>query len=216
MVCGGSAVSLGELVDKADAIVWAGYPGQAGGIAVAEVLFGKTNPAGRLPFTVPAGNDQLPPYEDYGMEGRTYRFLKERPEFPFGFGLGFSAFTYEDLVLDAKEVEAGHDLQVEVTLRNASDRDGDEVVQAYLSDDEACVRTPLHQLVDFQRVTIPAGASKKVRLTIPADWMQITKEDGTRLFESGTFTLHVGGASPGVRSHELGAPDMLTTTFTLV
>ncbi|MCC5846549.1 MAG: glycoside hydrolase family 3 C-terminal domain-containing protein [Verrucomicrobia bacterium] len=216
VVCGGSAVSLGELVDKADAIVWAGYPGQAGGRAVAEVLFGKTNPAGRLPFTVPAGNDQLPPYEDYSMEGRTYRFLKDKPEFPFGFGLGFSAFTYEDLVLDAKEVEAGHDLCCEVTVRNTSERDGDEVVQAYLSVDAASVRTPIYQLVDFQRVSVPAGTTKKVRLTVPADWMQITREDGARLFEAGSFTLHVGGASPGARSSELGAPDMLTSSFTLV
>ena len=215
VVCGGSAISLGELGELASAIVWVGYPGQAGGTAVGEVLFGKSNPAARLPFTVPAGNDNLPPYEDYSMEGRTYRFLRHEPEFPFGFGLSFSHFVYEGLQLDQSTVQAGASLSLQVTVRNTSAKDGEEVVQAYLIDEEASVRVPNAQLVDFARVAVPAGEAVTVKLTVPADWMRITREDGERLFESGSFRVVVGGSSPGKRSLLLGAPRPQEARFQL-
>lgn len=215
VVCGGSAISLGELAEHAAAIVWAGYPGQAGGTAAGEVLFGECNPAGRLPFTVPAGDKQLPPYEDYSMEGRTYRFLREKPEFPFGFGLSFSRFTYSDLRLEAETLSAGSDLDLEVTVRNVGERDGDEVAQVYLVDEEASVRVPNCQLVAFQRVHLAAGAAATVKLRIPAEWMRVTKEDGNRLFEAGAFRVLVGGSSPGERSEELGAPVPAQAVFSI-
>jgi beta-glucosidase len=215
VVCGGSAVSLGALVEKAAAIVWVGYPGQAGGQAVGEVLFGKVNPAGRLPFTIPAGTAQLPDYSDYSMEGRSYRFLHEAPEFPFGFGLSYASFTYESLSLSRDRITAGENLSLEVTLRNTSTRDGDEVVQIYLQDLEASVRTPRCQLVDFRRLHIPAGATQRARFEIPASWMQITREDGMRLFEAGRFRVLAGASSPGTRSGDLGAPDPVCAEFVL-
>ena len=216
VVCGGSAISLGDLVEKAAAVVWVGYPGQAGGTAVGEVLFGKVNPAGRLPFTVPSGDAQLPPFEDYSMEGRTYRFLEEKPEFPFGFGLGYAAFRYEDLQLSRKQVKAGENLELTVQVRNVSEIDGEEVAQVYLQDVASSVRTPVCQLVDFKRVAISAGEAVEVRFQVPAGWMRITRPDGTRLFEAGQFTVHVGGCSPGPRAQELGASPMLTADFELV
>ena len=188
-------------------------PGQAGGTAVGEVLFGKENPAGRLPFTVPAGDAQLPDYADYRMEGRTYRFLKDAPEFPFGFGLSFSSFVYEDLVLEKTTLTAGEDLTLKVTVRNTSEVDGEDVVQVYLKDMESSVRTPLQQLVDFARVTVPAGQSKIVNLRVPAQWMRITHEDGSQLFEAGHFEVHVGGSSPCARSLELGASALCVGRF---
>lgn len=215
VVCGGSAISLGELAEHAAAILWVGYPGQAGGTAAAEVLFGRQNPGGRLPFTVPAGDAQLPAYEEYSMEGRTYRFLREKPEFPFGFGLGFSRFEYSALTLAGESLPAGEDMGLTVTVRNISERDGDEVVQVYLVDEEASVRVPVCQLVAFQRVHVAAGAAETVSLSIPADWMRITREDGTRLFEAGTFRVIVGGSSPGERSDELGAPMPVQAVFRL-
>lgn len=213
VVCGGSAVSLGELAELADAIVWVGYPGQAGGTAVGEVLFGKVNPAGRLPFTVPAGDAQLPDYDDYSMEGRTYRFLRDQPEFPFGFGLSYSRFAYDNLELSADTVRPGEDLGLKVTVKNVSEQEGEDVVQVYLSDDEASVRTPVCQLVDFQRVSLASGEEKKLELRVPGEWMRVTREDGTRLFESGTFTVTVGGSSPGTRSAELGAPAPVSAQY---
>ncbi len=215
VVCGGAAVSLGELADKAAAIVWIGYPGQAGGQAVAEVLFGEVNPAGRLPFTVPAGDAQLPDYEDYSMTGRTYRFLEEEPEFPFGFGLSYSGFRYEALQLNKAELPAGEDLEVEVTVVNDSEIDGDEVVQLYIRDEDSSVRTPVCQLVDFARISVPAGTRASITLNVPAQWMQVTHEDGSRHFEAGSFKVFAGGSSPGSRSQALGASDMLDAHFEL-
>lgn len=215
VVCGGAAVSLGELADEANAILWIGYPGQEGGIAVAEVLFGKVNPAGRLPFTIPAGDAQLPDYEDYSMEGRTYRFLHEKPEFPFGFGMGFSRFRYSNLNLQTETVEAGRDLKGSVDVSNIGERIGEEVVQIYLVDEESSVRTPVCQLVDFKRVSVVTDQTENVRFRIPAKWMQVTHTDGTRHFEAGRFTVLVGGASPGERSAELGMPDMAKAIFSL-
>jgi len=215
IVCGGAAVSLGDLVEKADAILWVGYPGQAGGHAISEVLFGKTNPAGRLPFTVPAGDAQLPEYEDYSMRGRTYRFLEDKPEFPFGFGLSFSSFAYGSPMLKSSEVSMGEDLEFTVCVTNTGDQNGAEVTQVYLSDDESTVRTPRCQLVDFSRTELNAGETAELSFRVPAKWMQVTFEDGSRHFEEGSFTLQVGGASPGERSSELGAPDMVSIQFTL-
>lgn len=215
VVCGGAAVSLGALVDKVAAILWVGYPGQAGGHAVGEVLFGKVNPAGRLPFTVPAGDAQLPAYEDYSMCGRTYRFISEKPEFPFGFGMSFTQFAYRDLKLDRNIIPAGEDLTLNVTVENNGSIDGAEVSQVYLVDDESSVRTPLCQLVDFKRTEIAAGASATLKFCIPAKWMQVTFEDGSRHFESGSFTVLLGGASPGARSEELGASPMVSESFML-
>lgn len=215
VVCGGAAVSLGDLVDKVEAIVWVGYPGQAGGEAVAEVLFGRVNPAGRLPFTVPAGDKQLPAYADYSMEGRTYRFLKDSPEFPFGFGLSYARFAYEGLDLDRETVVAGEDVTLRVTVRNVSDVDGEEVVQVYLRDVEASVRTPVAQLVDFARIRVAAGAAETVTLRVPAQWMRITRDDGQQLFEAGRFEVVVGGSSPGERALALGAAANLTAFFEL-
>lgn len=215
VVCGGAAVSLGSLAEKADAILWVGYPGQAGGQAVGEVLFGKMNPAGRMPFTVPAGDAQLPAYEDYSMDGRTYRFLSDKPEFPFGFGISFTRFCYRDLILEHTERRAGEDLLLQVTVENTGSCDGAEVSQVYLIDDESSVRTPLCQLVDFKRTEIKAGASATLDFRIPAKWMQVTFEDGSRHFEAGSFTVKVGGASPGARSEELGAATMVAEIFTL-
>lgn len=216
VVCGGAAVSLGEeLVDKAAAILWVGYPGQAGGTAVAEVLFGDTNPAGRLPFTIPAGDAQLPPYEDYSMEGRTYRFQEEAPEFPFGFGLSFSSFAYDQLKLDDTTVSTGSDVTGTVEVKHTGSQSAEEVVQVYLSWENASVRTPRAQLVDVQRVSMDSGETKTVSFTIPAKWMQVTSEDGTRSVEAGKMSVSVGGSSPGARSTALGAADMVTASFQL-
>ncbi len=215
VVCGGSAVSLGDLADKLAAIVWVGYPGQAGGTAVGEVLFGRVNPAGRLPFTIPAGDAQLPDYADYSMAGRTYRFLDDSPEFPFGFGLSYASFGYEDLRLEQERLTAGQNLNLSITVKNTSDVDGEDVVQVYVKDLEASVRTPLKQLVDFSRVAVPAGTSKTLTFQVPAQWMQITCEDGRKLFEAGEFEVCVGGSSPCARASELGASPCSVARFHL-
>jgi beta-glucosidase len=215
VVTGGAAVSLGPLAEKADAVLWVGYPGQQGGQAVAEVLFGSHTPSGRLPFTVPAGDAQLPAYDDYAMEGRTYRFLQAQPEFPFGFGLSYTTFAYESLELQSESLSAGEDLKATVTVRNTGSRSGTEVVQLYLQHPEAPVRTPHHQLVAFESVELEAGSAQTLSFTVPADWMRITRENGERDFYDGTLRLLAGGCSPGARGQDLGGAELVTTTVRL-
>ncbi len=215
IVCAGSAVSLGELAEHAAAILYAWYPGEAGGEAVADVLFGRVSPSGRLPVTVPRGTAQLPPFEDYAMEGRTYRFLREDPEFPFGFGLGYTTFAYADATAEPAQPKADQTVTVSATVTNTGSRDADEVVQVYLRDLEASVRVPVAKLVGFRRVHLKAGESRRVEFEMSPDHMAVVKEDGSRAIEPGRFEVEIGGCSPGRRGQELGAPAPAIAEFVL-
>ena len=137
VVTGGSPIALGEIENLVEAILFVWYPGMEGGKAVADVLFGDISPAGKLPLTFPKSLDQLPSFDDYSMDGRTYRYMTEEPLYPFGFGLSYSAFEYADLKLDKSEIGIGDDLNVSVTVKNTGDRTAPEVAQFYLSDIEA-------------------------------------------------------------------------------
>ena len=137
VVTGGSPIALGEVEDLVEAILFVWYPGMEGGKAVADVLFGDVSPAGKLPLTFPKSLDQLPSFDDYSMDGRTYRYMTEEPLYPFGFGLSYSAFEYADLKLDKSEIGIGDSLNVSVTVKNTGDRTAPEVAQFYLSDLEA-------------------------------------------------------------------------------
>ena len=152
VVTGGSPIALGEIENLVEAILFVWYPGMEGGRAVADVLFGDISPAGKLPLTFPKSLDQLPSFDDYSMDGRTYRYMTEEPLYPFGFGLSYSAFEYADLKLDKSEIGIGDDLNVSVTVKNTGDRTAPEVAQFYLSDIEASAIVPLHHLVGFERV----------------------------------------------------------------
>ena len=164
VLTGGSAIALGELEELADAILFVWYPGEEGGNAVADVLFGDVSPSGRLPVTFVKSVEQLPPFEDYSMERRTYRYMKDEPLYPFGFGLSYTTFRYGGLRLSKRAVKAGETVRAEVTVTNAGKRAAEEVVQAYLTDLEASTRTPQWALKAFRRVRIAAGKSKKSRI----------------------------------------------------
>jgi len=194
--------------------VW--YPGQEGGKAVADVLFGDVSPAGKLPVTFPKSLDQLPPFADYGMAGRTYRYMTQEPLYPFGFGLNYSRFEYTDLVLDKSTVRAGENLNVRVKVRNAGQRAAAEVVQFYLSDLEASAPVPLHHLVGFERVSLQPGESRTVQFTLTPEMMSFFDEQGKLKLEAGAFRLEVGGCSPGKRGQELGAPTPVTAMFRVI
>ena len=113
-----------------NAILESWYAGEEGGAAIAETLSGKNNPAGRLPVTFYTGIDQLPPFEDYAMKGRTYRYFEGKPLYPFGYGLSYTTFSYSGLTLPRKALKAGDPLTAEVTVTNTGEREGDEVVAA--------------------------------------------------------------------------------------
>ena len=213
VLTGGSPIALGEIEDMVDAVVFIWYPGMEGGRAVADVLFGDISPSGKLPLTFPKSLDQLPAFDDYSMDRRTYRYMTEEPLYPFGFGLSYSRFEYTDLQLDRQSIQAGEDLNVKVTLRNLGDCNAAEVVQVYLSDLKASSIVPLHHLVGFQRVMLEAGESRTIGFTLDPQMMSFYNDDGKLTLEPGEFKLEIGGCSPGKRGQELGAPKPVIAIF---
>lgn len=213
VVTGGSPIAITEEHEWVDAVVYAWYPGEEGGNAIADVLFGNTAPSGRLPFTVPASMEQVPPFEDYSMKNRTYRYMTGEPLYPFGFGLSYTRFAYSDPNVSAGNVTAGEPVEVSCTVANTGERDGEEVVQLYLSDLEASTQVPKHRLVGFRRIALKAGESRNVSFTLRADNMNMIDDRGEAVLEPGTFRLAIGGASPGERSRALGAAEPAVVEF---
>ena len=176
----GSAIAANHAADRASAVLAAWYGGEEAGSAIADTLAGANNPAGRLPVTFYKSADQLPPFTDYAMKGRTYRYFSGTPLYPFGFGLSYSSFTYSDL--DAKRTSAGAD--VRVTVKNTSARDGDEVVQVYVSGGSG-EGTPIRSLRGFQRVHLKAGESRQLQFHVATDALP-----------PGPADISVGGGQP--------------------
>lgn len=215
VVSGGSPVALGEIADLAKAIVFIWYPGQEGGRAVADVLFGAESPSGKLPLTFPRTTDDLPPFTDYAMAGRTYRYAIAEPLYPFGFGLSYSCFAYADLRLDRTTLAAGATLNATVTVTNIGTVEAEEVAQLYLRDLEATVPTPAQSLVGFRRVRLAPGQSAELSFTLTPTMLEVVDDDGARRIEPGVFRLTAGGCSPGERGLALGAPAPVSADFTV-
>jgi len=193
----GSAVALGWAAQNLPAIVQAWYPGQEGGNAIADVLFGDYNPAGRLPVTFVTGLEQLPPFEDYNMQGRTYRFMREEPLFRFGHGLSYTQFKYSNLRLGKDQISPDEPVTVTVDVENAGERHGEEVVQLYVSDVEASVPVPLKHLEGFRRISLEPGERRTVRFTLKPEQLAAYDDDGRPFVEPGAFAISVGGGQPG-------------------
>ncbi len=210
---GGSPVALGEAEDLVEAIIHVWYPGEEGGHAVADILFGKASPSGKLPITFPKATSQLPPFEDYTMKDRTYRYATWEPLYPFGFGLSYATFTYTNLKLDRSTLNAGERLDFTVTLTNTGGLAGEEVVQVYLTDLEASSIVPFHKLVAFQRVALEAGECRALRFQLDAESMKFINDDGQAVLEPGDFRLTVGGCAPGERGLKLGAAEPVSALF---
>jgi beta-glucosidase len=160
----GSAISANSAAEHATALLAAWYGGEEAGAAIAEILAGVGNPAGRLPVTFYKGVDQLPPFTDYAMKGRTYRYFEGEPLFPFGFGLSYSTFEYSGLRAGRTPKGA----EIHVTVKNASARDGDEVVQLYVAGGSG-EHAPIRSLRGFQRIHLRAGESRDVTFALDAD-----------------------------------------------
>jgi beta-glucosidase len=178
-----------------DGIILAGYPGQQGGNAVANVLFGDYNPAGRLPLTYYKSVTQLPPFEDYNMKGRTYRYFTGEALYPFGYGLSYTTFSYSNLRM-AETTETGQPVTVKVTVTNTGNMAGDEVVQLYLRDLEASTPRPIIQLEGFKRIHLNSGESKVVEFELKPEQFSMIGNDGKRIIEKGNFVISVGGGQP--------------------
>ncbi|MCB0598956.1 MAG: glycoside hydrolase family 3 C-terminal domain-containing protein, partial [Phaeodactylibacter sp.] len=214
VMTGGSAIACPEVYEMADALLFVWYPGEQGGNAVGDILFGDAVPSGRLPVTFPRSVDDLPPYEDYAMANRTYRYMEKEPLFPFGFGLSYTRFEYSDLTVNPPSGNGGS-VTVEATVTNTGNYRGEEVAQLYLTDEAASVAVPKYALKGFQRVNLWPGASERVRFTIAPDMMKIVNEQGERVLEKGSFKVYVGGSVPSRRSLALGAAEYAEGKFTL-
>lgn len=193
--CSGSPIGLEPETGRCGAILQAWYPGQAGGTAVAEVLFGDYNPAGRLPVTFYRNVSQLPDFEDYNMTGRTYRYMTQEPLFPFGHGLSYTSFSYGAVVLGSDNIKSGEKLRLSVPVTNTGKCDGEEVVQVYLKKNDD-VEGPNKALRAFKRVHIPAGKTVDVEFDLgDKELVWWNPQSNTMCVSEGSYELMVGGSS---------------------
>jgi beta-glucosidase len=202
----GSAVAVNWARDHVPAIVELWYPGQAGGTALADVLFGDYNPAGRLPVTFYQSADQLPPFGDYNMKGRTYRYFEGNPLYPFGYGLSYTTFGYRNLQL-SPQADTGENVRVSVEVENTGKVAGEEVVQLYLKHVSAAVPVPVRSLQGFRRVSLKPGEKTKVDFTLDSRQLSYIGGDNRRVVPPGEIEISVGGKQPGFR----GPADASTT-----
>ena len=216
IITGGSPMNLAEVHELCDAVVLAWYPGEEGGNAVADVVFGKVSPSGKLPITFPQSLDQLPAYEDYHMAGRTYRYLAAEPMYPFGYGLSYAKFTYSSVKLASIKIAKNKPVEVTATVTNSGTVAGEEVVQLYLTHPpKPGTQTPLFALKGFRRVKLAPGASTTVKFTLTPEMLALVNAQGKSVAATGPVTVWVSGALPGARSVALGASPAASALLTV-
>ena len=204
VLTGGSPIAIPE--DIADAIIFAWYPGEQGGTAAADIIFGDVVPSGKLPITFPASTDQLPPYDDYSMKGRTYRYMTEKPLYPFGFGLSYTSFRFDSITLSSPVIQAGSAVNAKVRLSNTGSRDADEVIQIYIAKDERGADDPFCSLRAFRRVFVPAGQTITAEFELPAAAFETVNAEGDSVLVPGSYTVTAADAAPVSAAAEKGAP----------
>lgn len=205
VICAGVPLDLREVSDLSDAVLYAWYPGEGGGDAVADIIFGHILPSGKLPITFPKSIAQLPDYEDYSMDGRTYKYMTESPLYPFGFGLSYRNLEWEKPSINNDVVKMGQNLEISLNLHNNSTMDLEEVVQVYMSLEHENECLPIASLVDFKRVSLKKGKHGTFTFSIPYDSFAYHDSDGEKEQHHGNAKITIGNASPGERSNELGA-----------
>lgn len=196
----GSSVDVGEKVrDHAKAIIQAWYPGAVGGLAVAQLIAGMYSPCGKLPVTFYRGDSNMPDFSDYTMEGRTYRYFRQEVLYPFGYGLSYTRFAYDDFAV----IEDTNGWNAEVTVKNIGAMAGKEKVQVYASYCDSRTPTPQYQLCGLCCVELKPGEQRRIGIAIDAFWIRAVQADGTRVRPDGEIVLYVGGQQPDTRSAEL-------------
>jgi len=212
----GSALSINWAAEHVPAIVEAWYPGQSAGTAVADVLFGGYNPAGRLPVTVYRSVDQLSAFTDYRMAGRTYRFFRGDALYPFGYGLSYTPFRFRDLRVPPR-VRAGDSAEVSVEVENAGGVAGEEVVEIYLTALDGDARSPIRSLEGFQRVSLRPGERRRVVLSLAPGQLSTVDAGGARAVEPGRYEVSVGGRQPSASAvADAAALEVLRARFEIV
>lgn len=201
----GSALAVDWAQEKLPAILLAWYPGQRGGNAVADVLFGDVNPAGRLPVTFYKADEKLPPFEDYAMKGRTYRYFEGKPLYPFGHGLSYTRFQYSGLKLDKRKVNAEGEVTVSVQVKNTGKRAGDEVVQLYVHPLDPQRERARQELRGVERITLQPGEKRRVTFTLkPArDFTHYDDEKNRYAVDVGRYEIQIGASSQDLRQRQI-------------
>ncbi len=200
VVMSGSPIDVGEKVrNHAKAIIQAWYPGAQGGLAVAELIAGKFSPSGRLPLTFYHGDDVLPDFSDYSMKGRTYRFIDKQPLYPFGYGLSYTSFRYDNATFTEKDGV----ISVSCSVTNCGSVSGREIVQVYAKFNDSRTSTPNYQLCGIKSITLAKNETKQVTLDIDKYWIKAVGDDGKRLDPDGDITLYIGGHQPDTLSSQL-------------
>ncbi|HEX5236248.1 MAG TPA: glycoside hydrolase family 3 C-terminal domain-containing protein [Silvibacterium sp.] len=199
----GSALAVNWAQQHAKALLEAWYPGEAGGQAIAETLDGKNNPAGRLPVTFYRSIDQIPAFENYSMQGRTYRYFHGDALYKFGYGLSYTDFKYSSLKLSSSRIEAGDDLRVEADVRNSGSLAGDEVVEVYVTPPQGA-RAPLQELEGFARIYLEPEETQRVSFTLHPRQLSVVDAQGNRSVSPGQYSIFIGGNQPSPSSGVLG------------
>jgi beta-glucosidase len=211
----GSALAVTWADAHVPAIIQAWYPGSQGGRALASILFGECSPSARLPVTFYKTTEELPDFCDYSMENRTYRFMKNEALYPFGYGLSYSAFKYENLELSKYVIAPGEDLAVKAVVRNTGSRAANEIAELYLKDLESEVRLPVWQLAGIKKIFLQPGEAQTVSLTVTPRQMAAIRDDGSCVLEPGQFRVYLGPSQPDRRSAELTGAPCLSAEFTV-
>ncbi|UKJ09284.1 glycoside hydrolase family 3 C-terminal domain-containing protein [Solitalea lacus] len=195
----GSAIAMPWEQENIPAILNAWYGGQSGGTAIADVLFGDYNPAGRLPVTFYKRDTDLPKFNNYNMQGHTYRYFNGEVLYPFGYGLSYTSFNYSGLSV-SKNIKTGASITVEVNVKNVGRKDGEEVVQLYVAYPKLKNKTPIRALKGFQRISLKSGESRKVRFVLNPEHLSLVDDNGQRYQPTGELTISVGGGQPDVKT----------------
>ena len=211
----GSAIDFEEGC-QANAIIQAWYPGAVGGKAVSDLIFGEYSPSGKLPVTFYKNTNHLPDFEDYSMDNRTYKFFREEPLYPFGYGLGYTTFAFGHLRTDRKKFQGGEDVTVTVRVKNTGSMAGDEVVQFYVRDEEASVRVPVHKLCGMKRVSLRPGEETEVTVVIDPEQFEVIDENGSHIYEPCAFTIFAAGCQPDALSERLTGQKAARTQIEMI
>jgi beta-glucosidase len=201
VLMGGSAITFNYADAHIPAILHSWYPGELGGKAITDILFGLVNPSGKLPVTFYKSMNDLPDFEDYRMHNRTYKYFEGEPLYPFGHGLSYTHFAYSDLEVSEKELNKINNITVKVKVTNAGKFPGAEVIQLYLSDMVASVRVPKISLEGFDKIELNPGEQKEITFTLTPEQLAIINEKGEKIVEPGSFIVYVGGKQPKMKGN---------------
>jgi beta-glucosidase len=216
VVTGGSPMNLAEIENFADAVILAWYPGEEGGTALADILFGKISPSGKLPMTFPKSFEQLPDYEDYSMKGRTYRYMEQEPLYPFGFGLTYSRFELLAPQLSSATLSANSEVELTVRIANQGEVASDEVVQLYVTPPDSVFNAPLFSLKGIRRIHLQPEEAIELTFPVTSSLLKTVDADGDLVLVKGMYRIFIGTSLPTEQSLQLGSNQYVYTEIEVV